>query len=549
MCLNILTDMKMKSCHWLPLFLGAAIALVSCSNDVPKAYGEPVFGTVKEDAPVAETTCGKVRGENRDGIAIFRGIPYGAPVSGEGRFLPAKPAQAWEGVRECTSNGPAAIQDGVPSISGNPGGLGDYFNGGHPELFGTADEVKDEDCLVLNVLTPGIDDARRPVVVYLHGGGFATGTGTLTLGADKWSREEDIVIVGVNHRLNVFGFLYLGALDPAYSSSGMAGMLDLVLALRWVRDNIASFGGDPSQVTIMGESGGGMKVSTLLAMDSAHGLFSKAIVESGSNVVGNFSMEAAAAQTEILLGRLHLDHASWKQLLSLPAEEVLNASRGLQLAPVADDINLKYIPGNEILAYDISKDIPLLVGSSADEMGVFVNVAEMGITEDNLVEKVAEGMRIPSGEAAKLVDAFKAADKKGNAPWHTYLNIVSMASFLGGGAFNQAMAYSSQGGAPVFHYLVEYDAPSPFGNGYDCAWHTADLPLQMRVVLHPQTEFLSKLMAHSWAAFIRNGDPSTPELPWPAFTPEERQVMVFDEQTRIEKDPTAPYRIDVRQGS
>jgi len=103
MCLNILTDMKMKSCHLLPLFLGAAIALVSCSNDVPKAYGEPVFGTVKEDAPVAETTCGKVRGENRDGIAIFRGIPYGAPVSGEGRFLPAKPAQAWEGVRECTS--------------------------------------------------------------------------------------------------------------------------------------------------------------------------------------------------------------------------------------------------------------------------------------------------------------------------------------------------------------------------------------------------------------------------------------------------------------
>ena len=516
---------------------------VSCARTAEKRYGEPVFGTVVEKEPVAQTTCGSVRGENRNGIAIFRGIPYGAPVSGEGRFLPAKPAVSWEGVRDCTKNGPAAIQDGVPSISGNPSGLGEYFNGGHPELFGTADEKKDEDCLVLNVLTPGLDKAGRPVVVYNPGGGFATGTGTLTIGADKWAREEDIVIVGINHRLNVFGFLYLGALDNEYASSGMAGMLDLKLALEWVRDNIASFGGDPAKVTIMGESGGGMKVSTLMAMDSAHGLFSKAIVESGSNVVGNFSKEAAAAQTNILLDRLNLDSKSWKQILTLPAEEILNASRGLQFAPVADDINLKYLPGNEIIAYDISKDIPLLVGSSADEMGVFVPVAEMGIDVTNLTLEVAQGMHVSMERAAKLVEAFKAVDKKGNAPWHTYLNITSMASFLGGGAFNQAMAYAGQGGAPVFHYLVEYDAPSPFGNGYDCAWHTADLPLQMRVVLHPETEFLSKLMAHSWAAFIRNGDPSTEELPWPAFTTDGRQVMVFDNQTRVEKDPTAPYRI------
>ena len=524
------------------VLLSAALLCTACTAKTDKPYGEPVFGTVTDEHPVAQTTCGAVEGENRDGIAIFRGIPYGAPVSGEGRFLPPKPAEPWEGVRACTANGPAAIQGGIPSISGDSGPLGTYFNGGHPELFGVENEIKDENCLVLNVLTPGIDKAKRPVLVYLHGGGFSTGTGTLTLGADKWSREEDIVIVGVNHRLNVFGYLYLGDLDPAYASSGMAGMLDLVLALTWVRDNIASFGGDPEQVTIMGESGGGMKVSTLLAMDAAHGLFSKAIVESGSNTVGNFSKEDAARQTLRLLENLGLDTTSWKQLLTLPAETVLAASARLQLSPVADDINLKYNPGHKILAYDISRDIPLMVGASADEMAIFTPVAQMDITQENLTEKVAERLRVSPEKAAEIVAAFKAADKKGVEAWHTFINIVSLTGFLGGGAFHEAMAYAEQGGAPVFNYMVEYDAPLPGADGYACAWHTADLPLQMRVVLHPEMESLSRLMAHSWAAFIRTGDPSTEELPWPAFTPEGRQVMVFDTETRVETDPTAPYR-------
>ncbi len=530
----------------------AAAALViagGCARKQAKPYGEPVFGTVTDEKPVAQTTCGAVSGENRDGIAIFRGIPYGSPVSGEGRFLPPKPAEAWEGVRDCSKNGPAAIQAGPPSISGNPSGLGEYFNGGHPELFGVADETKDENCLVLNVLTPGIDKAGRPVIVYIHGGGFATGSGTLTLGADGWAREEDLVIVGVNHRLNVFGYLYLGALDPAYASSGMAGMLDLVLALQWVRDNIASFGGDPDNVTIMGESGGGMKVSTLLAMEAAHGLFSKAIVESGSNIVGNFSKDAAARQTEGLLEALGLDNSSWKQLLTLPAEEILAASARLQLAPVADDINLKYTDSKEIQAYAISKDIPLMVGASADELGVFLPVGSLGITDENLTEKVAEGMHVSPEQAARLTEVFKAEDKKGAEAWHTYLNILSLNGFLGGGAFHQAMAYAGRDGAPVFNYFVEYDAPAPFGNGFDCAWHTADLPLQMRIVLHPESETLSRQMAHAWAAFIRTGDPSTETLPWPAFTTDGRQVMVFDTETRVETDPTATRRTALEEAA
>ena len=192
-------------------------------------YGKPIYGTVDTPDPIVTATTGKVRGEKRGGVAIFRGIPYGDDCGGTRRFLPPMPAKNWEGVRDCTKNGPIAVQFGE-SISGSEL-FGPYFSGGKKELFGSADEKQSEDCLVLNVLTPGIDDKRRPVLVYMHGGGFATGSGTLVLGADNFCREEDIVVVGVNHRLNVFGYLHLGAFDRKYAEAGMAGMLDLVLAL------------------------------------------------------------------------------------------------------------------------------------------------------------------------------------------------------------------------------------------------------------------------------------------------------------------------------
>ena len=444
-------------------------------------------------------------------------------------------------MRDCTHNGPVAIQEGVGSITDNDNALGGHFTGGHPELFGKGSEVKSENCLVLDVVTPGLK-GKRPVVVYIHGGGFATGSGTLVLGSDQWAREEDIVVVGINHRLNVFGYLYLGGLDPMYESSGMAGMLDLVQALEWVRDNISAFGGDPSQVTIMGESGGGMKVSTLLAMDKAHGLFSKAIVESGSNVVGAFSKERAEAETLKLLAKLGIEPKDWKALLELPADQILSASAGINLSPVADGINLNYQEGLKIKSFDISKDIPLLVGASADEMGVFMPVTQMGITEESLPQTVATMMQMPQDKAERVVKAFKSINTKGDAPWHTFIKIVSLGSFLGGGAFNQAMAKAEQGGAPVYHYMVEYDSPGIILPDQTCAWHTADLPLQMRIVLHPAQEELSRQMAHAWAAFIRTGNPSTKDLPWPAFTADSRQVMVFDNETRVETDPYAPIR-------
>ncbi|MFR4172660.1 MAG: carboxylesterase/lipase family protein [Lachnospiraceae bacterium] len=519
-----------------------------------KKYGEAVFGTVTESAPVAETTHGKIKGENRDGIAIFRGIPYGGSCSGEWRFLPSEPAADWEGIRDCTKNGYYSWQFGT-SISGSDF-FGDYFSGGHQELFGVKEEKQGEDCLVLNVLTPGLDDKKRPVLVYIHGGGFATGSGTLVLGADKWAREEDLVVVGINHRLNIFGYLYLGGLDETYAESGMAGMLDLVLALKWVQENISAFGGDPAQVTIMGESGGGMKVSMLMAMPEAKGLFSKAIVESGSNTVGHYSRESAAKITEHVLEALHLSKENWKEILSIPAEELLKASVStgndpLTFMPVADEIHLNYQESSEIQAFETSKEIPLLVGASEDEMGVFMPVDKLDITWENLKEKLleaAEGRGPLQGELVteenvdKVIEIFKELNKKQDSALQTFVKIKSLGSFLGGGAWFQAVAKAEQKGAPVYQYLVSYDTPNLACPEVKLAWHTADLPLQMRIVFHPEAEKLSVFMAHSWAAFARTGNPSTEQIEWPAFEPESGKVLVIDEEPKVQTDPLKKIR-------
>ena len=336
----------------------------------------------------------------------------------------------------------------------------------------------------------------------------------------------------------------------------MAGMLDLVLALKWVQENISAFGGDPDQVTIMGESGGGMKVSTLMAMPEAKGLFSKAIVESGSNTVGHYSRESAAKITEHVLEALHLSKENWKEILSIPAEELLKASVStgndpLTFMPVADEIHLNYQESSEIQAFETSKEIPLLVGASEDEMGVFMPVDKLDITWENLKEKLleaAEGRGPLQGELVteenvdKVIEIFKELNKKQDSALQTFVKIKSLGSFLGGGAWFQAVAKAEQKGAPVYQYLVSYDTPNLACPEVKLAWHTADLPLQMRIVFHPEAEKLSVFMAHSWAAFARTGNPSTEQIEWPAFEPESGKVLVIDEEPKIQTDPLKKIR-------
>ncbi len=530
-----------------------------------KQYGEPVFGTVAEEFPVVTTTHGKVMGATKDGVAIFRGIPYGGDCDGERRFLPPQPAQDWEGVKDCRKNGPYAAQLGTSIGASMP--LGPYFSGGEPERFGVLEEEQSENCLVLNVLTPELPGRtllertagserttvpRKPVLVYLHGGGFATNSGSMAIGADRWVREEDFVVVSVNHRLGIFGFLYLGAFDKTYAESGMAGMLDLVLALEWVRDNITAFGGDPGNVTIMGESGGGMKVSTLLAMKKAKGLFHKAIVESGSSVVGRLSKVEATEKTLELIEKLRLSREEpgqelVKRLVGLPAEELIRVSidAGLMgFSPVADEINLSYNPRETHEALPLAEGIPLLVGSSEDELAVFCAEAVQDITWDNIQKRLQEGMDgmmqvapMSPEQAKRALQIFRAEDKKNDSAEHLYLKIQSFRHMLGGGAYYQAEAHAKLKHTYVYHYMVAYDMPHPSLEGKRYAWHTADLPLQMRIVLHKECDWLSKKMAQAWAAFIRTGNPSTKELRWEAFDLESKQIMIFDEQCRIETDP------------
>lgn len=516
------------------------------------------YGRIQEKNPTADTVSGKVLGENRNGIAVFRGIPYGGRCDGSRRFLAPQPAKPWEGIRDCRKNGYYAPQFGS-SISGSDV-FGSFFSGGKPEKFGCETEEQNENCLVLNVITPGCDGRKRPVAVYIHGGGFASGSGTLVLGADEWVREEDLVLVGVNHRLNVFGFLYLGELDDKYRDSGMAGMLDLVLALQWVQKNIKYFGGDPQNVTIMGESGGCVKVSTLLAMKEARGLFRRAIAESGSMAVGLKSRQEGTVQARRILKALQIpeDHLELLEGKSdrelLEAMEKAGEMEAMSFQPVADGIHLLQEDG--YTAPEGSESVELLVGASEDEMAAFIDPEILGkITWDNITEYLCDGNYImePLYELDKermqeVVDAFRQEDKKADDPGHLFAKICSQASFLGGGAYYQAMKKIQQEGK-VYCYAVSYDAPHPLEPDKKYAWHTADLPLQMRIVLHPECEDVSRYMAHAWAAFIRWGNPSTEETEWEPFDADEKKVMVIDEERRMEKDPWGKMRMALETAS
>ncbi len=509
----------------------------------------------QKPAPIATPPCGPVKGRWCRGAAVFSGIPYGRDCDGEHRFMPPRPARSWTWMRRAYSNGPYAVQLGAGIFRSE---LGPYFTGGRPQDFGLEGERQSENCLVLNVVTPAVDAARRPVVVYIHGGGYSTGSGGLVLGAGRWATEQDIVLVGVNHRLNVFGYLYLGGLASRYADTGMAGILDLVLALEWVRDNIAAFGGDADNVTVLGESGGGYKINTLLAMPCARGLFAKAVVESGSAPTGANSRENAMELTRSLLrelGAADLPGQEQLRLLqNLPAEALLKASMklpGMGFAPVANGVHLAYQAARRITAPACSAHVPLLVGCSTEEDAVFTDQQQLReLTWGNLcswLERLLSFRRsgpVPVAVEAlpEVVAAFRSMDEQAS-PAHIAMRIVSAAGWLGGGAFHQALAAAERGTAPVYSYLVQYASPLPGLEGERFAWHTAELPLQMRVVLDKASEPFSRMWSAAIAAFARTGVPAIPGCEWPAFTQENPAVMVLDEAPHIEADPQNPVRL------
>ena len=465
-------------------------------------------------SPVVRIRDGRLSGFSRNGALVFLGIPYGASTAGAMRFLPPAPPVRWRDVFNATRLGQRAPQTGQP-IYALPG-AGSYMAGGrHDELL-QLNEPMGEDCLVLNVLTPGTDRARRPVIVYIHGGGFTTGSGATMSVSDRFVAEHDTVVVTVNHRLGALGFAYLGDLSPRYEA-GNPGMLDLIAALEWVRDNIHAFGGDPEKVTISGESGGGAKVALLMAMPQATGLFRAAIIESGILPMPAPAADAANAVRNFMSQR-GLSNAD--ALQALPAEELLTISAS---GPVADGHTLTADPWRA--APSTAASLPLMIGHCAHEVTGFMLGRDRSVFDldwAQLPARLAQGLHRSEAELAPALAAYRAAYPNENASG-IFFRMMSIDLF-GRSAVELADRKCTQQ-PPVFFYRFEYDT-GLFGLR---AFHTAELPLTMRMVLQPAAEPLSQRMAAAWANFARSGDPNADgSRDWPRYDPTQQRIMVFD---------------------
>ncbi len=490
------------------------------------------------------TTKGPVRGYRDGPVAVFKGLRYGAPPVGPRRFRPPHPPEPWSTPADAAALGSPALQAGLaPGEKSGGRSAGDPPAPGEP---GTS-----EDCLFLNVWTPATDGGARPVMVWLHGGGFGNGSGGAAMydGAALAARG-DTVIVTVNHRLNLFGYLHLGDLggDP---SSGMAGMLDIVLALQWVRDNIAAFGGDPGNVTIFGESGGGWKVCLLQAMPAARGLFHKAIVQSGPGLRAT-SREAATRTAAGLLAALGLEAGDLSRLESLPAEVLQAAAEPLAgdrlmsaFTPCVDGVALPRDPFHPD-APALSADIPLMIGTNKDETTLFnLTAPGFGQWTDGDLTRRAEAAA--GDRAAALVAALRAAYPD-YSPTHL-ICAVQTVMMMWANSVTLAERKAAQGAAPVYMYLLTWETPVARGS-LKCP-HALEIPLVFDNVeaarnfvgRGEEPQAMADQIAPAWLAFARTGDPNAAPLPhWPAYGLTRRATMVFDLTSRIENDPLAGVR-------
>ena len=418
-------------------------------------------------------------------------------------------------------------------------------------VFPTPSELKvdNEDCLFLNVWTPATgDNKKRPVMVWFHGGGYAYGSGAWPVyDGENLSRRGDVVVVTVNHRLNVFGYLHLAELlGQDYASSGNAGMLDLVLSLEWVKDNIAAFGGDPGNVTIMGESGGGSKVSHLLAMPMAKGLFHKAIIQSGPGLTST-PADAATKIAKAILAKLGVSDykKELSKLQSVSADELLAAVGevgSLRFGPVIDG---KVLMGHPFTpqAPAISADIPVLIGSNKDEMTIFqASEPWFGkLSEEHLQTQVA---KIPKGPA--LLEAVREIYPD-YSPTHLF-SVISSTRFTFGSQL-LAERKAAQKKASVYMYLLAWE--TPVNNGMLRTPHTLDMPFMFDTVDKslalvgpgPGPQKMADQMSSAWIAFAKTGNPNTREVPdWPPYDGVNRATMVFNLESKVVNDPNSSIR-------
>ncbi len=497
---------------------------------------------------IVETRSGRVEGREEHGVLVFRGIPFARPPAGALRLRPPACEEPWAGVRPAFEHGSAAPQNG--SMMG--------------ALLGLPPSRHEEDCLTLGVTTPACDGGRRPVMVWIHGGGFIFGAGSQPIyDSPGFVQRGDVVLVSINYRLGAFGWLALPALgDEEGGAIGNFGLLDQIAALAWVRDCIDRFGGDPDNVTVFGESAGGMSVGTLLGTPGARGLFRRAILQSGAshNVA---PLETGARVAEVLMKELGLEAGDVPRLRALPAEKILEAQgrallqmatqvRGIPFQPTLDGVVLPELP-LDALAAGMSRDVQVLVGTNADEWRLFGlgdpkareldDAALVRRVERNVPGRDAHG-RVHAERAVAIYREARRAAGLAASPADLWFAIEGD-RFFGVPALRLAERKSAvSGGASVHKYLFTWKSPAM--NGVLGSCHALEIPfvfgtagslpgLRTFVGEGPAVEKLSHAMQDAWTAFARSGDPGHGS--WPAFDPQRAATMVFGPESGVADGP------------
>ena len=511
-------------------------------------YGFSNVGRADEFVEVS-TTHGRLKGARSEGVTTFKGIPYGGRVSGDRRFRRPAPLESWTGVRDALQFGAPAIQ---PPRRNEP--------------------APAEDCLFLNVWTPASDNRKRPVMFYSHGGGFVGGSGA-SGGQDgsNLARNFDVVVVETNHRLGLLGFLYLDELAGSdYAGSGNMGMLDIAAGLKWVHDNIAQFGGDPNNVMIWGESGGGAKTSCLYAMPEAAPYFNKASIESGPGVRMT-PKEVAAETTAMLLKELNIASKDWRKLLDVPAADLLamqnklpsvppfqekNRNQGMMrrnyggFGPVVDGVVLPHHPFDPT-APAISRNKPLLVGWNEDEYTFFAwerKDTEFAKLDFDSLPKKLEAQY--GADAGRIVETYRKAKPNASAP--DIFVAISSITMMGLGSVDIAEKKVKQGGAPVYLYNFGYKSEKKIpGTDYPMGTpHAMDISFKFNNEVpprdgsapkesffggnRPERFVASRHFAELWTTFARTGKPAAKDVPaWPAYNLNSRPTMRIDATCEI----------------